>query len=1033
MHVPLRCTRRVFSISSAILEATITAGVGAVVALIAASPVHGEETLRGKQAVEHLKEQGDYESLLNAVTAARQTSDEAAGLNQPDAVGQSAKLLPPDGAAYDRFGTSVSISGETAVVGAPQADVGTNVNQGAAYVFIRNGTAWIQQQKLVASDGVAADNFGQAVAISGDTIVVAAPFDDIGANSNQGSAYVFVRSGNTWTQQQQLIAADGAANDQFGLKVAITGETLAISAVADDVGANVNQGSAYVFVRSSGLWSQQQKLVAMDGIADAQFGSGVAIGAETIVVGAGGDTIAGVQERGSAYIFIRSGTVWTQQQKLVGTDSSTGARFGTAVAISGETVAVGAREFNAVGAVYVFVRGGTNWTLQQKLTASDPRSSAEFGGSVGISGEIIVAGADFSLANSAGLPGNAYVFVRNGTAWTQQQKLTAEDAEPASEFGGSVAISGSQIIVGTPRDDIGANEDQGSAYVFRVLGTNWVQEPTRTASDGAAGDSFGFSVAMSGDTAVIGAHRNDVGTNADQGSAYIFVRSGETWTQQQLLTASDGAAGDNFGFSVAISGDTAIIGAPFGDGPQTDQGSAYVFVRSGTVWVQQQRLSGADGTEEDQFGYSVGISGDRAVIGARTDSLAFFQSPNQGSAFVFRRANNTWTQQVKLVAADGSEGDLFGGAVAISGDTLVVGAASDDVNGITNQGSAYIFVFANNAWVQQAQLRAADGAANDFFGFSVAMSGETVLVGATSDNVGANADQGSAYVFVRNGTAWSQQQQLFASNGTALDSFGNSVAINNGTAVVGAYLDDVGGNTNQGSAYVFEQLGTIWVQRQQLIGSPAAALDRFGNSVAISGDKIVVGAPLFDAAAVDQGAAYFFQNVPSFVPTAAASRKTHGIAGSFDIPLPLAGTPAVECRSSNGAHTLVFTFSNNVVSGSASVTAGTGSVSGAPAFSGQTMTVNLTGVTDVQKITVALSNVTDSFGQVLPDAAVSMNLLVGDINSSKVVNTSDIGAVKAQSGLPVTAVNFRADVAVNGSISTSDIGLVKSRSGQSVP
>jgi hypothetical protein len=463
-----------------------------------------------------------------------------------------------------------------------------------------------------------------------------------------------------------------------------------------------------------------------------------------------------------------------------------------------------------------------------------------------------------------------------------------------------------------------------------------------------------------------------------------------------------------------------IIGAPFGDGPQTDQGSAYVFVRSGTVWVQQQRLSGADGTEEDQFGYSVGISGDRAVIGARTDSLAFFQSPNQGSAFVFRRANNTWTQQVKLVAADGSEGDLFGGAVAISGDTLVVGAASDDVNGITNQGSAYIFVFANNAWVQQAQLRAADGAANDFFGFSVAISGETVLVGATSDNVGANADQGSAYVFVRNGTAWSQQQQLFASNGTALDSFGNSVAINNGTAVVGAYLDDVGGNTNQGSAYVYEQLGTVWVQRQQLIGSPAAALDRFGNSVAISGDKIVVGAPLFDAAAADQGAAYFFQNVPSFVSDCRRVAQDHSGAGAFNIPLPLTGTPAVECRSSNGAHTLVFSFSNTVVSGSAAVTSGVGNIAGSPTFSGNTLTVNLTDVANVQQITITLSSVTDSFGQVLPPLPVSVNMLIGDTNGDRTVNAGDAIQTRSRSGQGTDATNFRNDVNIDGVVNSGD-------------
>jgi hypothetical protein len=167
--------------------------------------------------------------------------------------------------------------------------------------------------------------------------------------------------------------------------------------------------------------------------------------------------------------------------------------------------------------------------------------------------------------------------------------------------------------------------------------------------------------------------------------------------------------------------------------------------------------------------------------------------------------------------------------------------------------------------------------------------------------------------------------------------------------------------------------------------------------------------------------------------TAAVSRKQHGAAGTFDIPLPLINEPGVECRSSGGAHTLVFTFSNSVVSGSASVTTGVGSVSGSPTFSANTMTVNLTGVADVQRIAVTLSGVTDTAGAVLPNATVSVNMLIGDINASKIVNASDIGAVKAQSGLAVTATNFRADVALSGSITASDIGLVKSRSGASVP
>ena len=165
----------------------------------------------------------------------------------------------------------------------------------------------------------------------------------------------------------------------------------------------------------------------------------------------------------------------------------------------------------------------------------------------------------------------------------------------------------------------------------------------------------------------------------------------------------------------------------------------------------------------------------------------------------------------------------------------------------------------------------------------------------------------------------------------------------------------------------------------------------------------------------------------------AVSRKTHGAAGPFDVPLPLSGTPGLECRSSGGNHTLVFTFSNNVTAGSASVTAGTGSVSGSPSFSGNTMTVNLTGVTDVQQITVTLSGVTDSSAQILPNTSVSMNMLIGDTTGNKSVNASDVSQTKGQSGAAVMASNFRTDVTANGVLNASDVSLVKSRSGSALP
>jgi uncharacterized repeat protein (TIGR01451 family) len=343
-------------------------------------------------------------------------------------------------------------------------------------------------------------------------------------------------------------------------------------------------------------------------------------------------------------------------------------------------------------------------------------------------------------------------------------------------------------------------DDRGAAYPITIDPMIYMEQKV-IAIDGASSDFFGLSVAISGDTAIVGAHGDNVGANTDQGSAYVFVRNGNTWSQQAKLTASDGAANDNFGISVAISGDTALIGAHADVGANADQGSAYVFVRSGTIWTEQQKLTASDGAAVDQFGISVAISGDTALIGAYCDDVSV--NADQGSAYVFTRSGTTWTQQTKLTASDGATNDNFGGSVAISGDTALIGAFLDVVGANVDQGSAYVFVRSGTTWTEQQKLTALDGAATDRFGYSVSISGDTAVIGAYWDDVGANGNQGSAYVFTRNGTTWSQQTQLTASDGAAVDQFGFS-AISGDTILVGAYYDDVGANGDQGAAYFYQ-------------------------------------------------------------------------------------------------------------------------------------------------------------------------------------------------------------------------------------
>jgi FG-GAP repeat protein len=343
---------------------------------------------------------------------------------------------------------------------------------------------------------------------------------------------------------------------------------------------------------------------------------------------------------------------------------------------------------------------------------------------------------------------------------------------------------------------------------------------------------------------------------ADEGAIYP-VMIDPTFTQQQKLEASDGAAGDLFGRSVAISGETVVVGASNDDDAVANQGSAYVFVRSGGVWSQQQKLVASDPASEDRFGDSVAISGETIVIGARLDNGT--GGGDQGSAYVFVRSGGVWSQQQKLEASDPAAADVFGQSVAISSETVVVGAPSHDGSGGGDQGSAYVFVRSAGVWSQQQELEASDGAGSDNFGFSVAISGETVVVGARSDDGAAGPGQGSAYIFVRSGGVWSQQQKIEASDAASIDQFGSSVAVSGETAVVGAPNDDGVAGLDQGSAYVFVRSGGVWSQQQKLEASDAGAGDRFGTSVAINGNTIVVGADSDDGAGgLDQGSAYVF-------------------------------------------------------------------------------------------------------------------------------------------------------------------------------
>ena len=521
-----------------------------------------------------------------------------------DPVIQEAYIKASNADAGDNFGSSIAVSGDTIVVGAPEegssaTGIGGNqsnnsrTDSGAAYVFVRSGSSWIQQAYLKASNTGVGDYFGSAVSISGDTIVVSAPTEDSSATgidgdqssnsrTDSGAAYVFVRSGTSWTQQAYLKASNAGSGDQFGRFIAASGETIVVGAPSEDsnaTGIDGNQsnnsasaaGASYVFVRSGSLWTQQAYLKASNTDAGDFFGDGVAVSGETVIVGAAREDssatgIDGDQfnnsslTSGAAYVFVRTGSSWTQQAYLKASNTDAGDQFGDTVTISGDTVAIGAprensnakgidgNQFNnsslTSGAAYVFVRTGSSWTQQAYLKASNTGPGDQFSRSIAAYGDTVVVGAFFEDSNATGIYGDqsnnsaqssgaAYAFLRSGSSWAQQAYLKASNTDAGDIFGVSVAASRGTVVVGAVYESSNATgfdgdqsnnsaNESGAAYFFsagEIVGTPFCTAVAN--STGSAGELAG-----SGSTSVTNNSLTLVATELPVGAVGFYLASG---------------------------------------------------------------------------------------------------------------------------------------------------------------------------------------------------------------------------------------------------------------------------------------------------------------------------------------------------------------------------------------------------------------------------------------------------------------------------------------------------------------------------
>ena len=932
---------------------------------------------------------------------------------------QVTQLSPAGLEKKDQF-SRVAIYGDMAVASAPLEDIDKRVNSGAAYVFQFVNGNWQQIQKLTPDDLKADSYFGNDSALNQEHLIITAPrADDSGANS--GSVYAFQLENGNWEQKQKLVPDDVKPSDNFGNCVALSGDFLIVGANLGD-GKVANTGAAYIFQFEDGSWQQKQKLAPNDLKAADQFGYSVAVSGNTAIVGAyqGDDKVANT---GTAYIFQFEDGSWQQKQKLAPNDLQNGNNFGISVGISGNIAIVGAQRANTrgqlSGAAYIFELTNNQWIQKRKLVPMDLLAGDNFGISVDVSGDVAIVGASGSDLQGAD-SGTAYIFQLEKGQWQQIHQVQHPNLKGGDKFGDKVAISGGVAMVGAPSGDTAGESQTGGIYIIHggeivipdddiparpiggVIPTSTTPKVTTLGPEGSTIEAIEFYLQPRSDipksriskllinggwavdklqveyentaveppqtyvsfpagggggnhtefvidpddyiTGLVGSWGRQApgypkeeiislqfetykgvqspefgGGNAKKeveafnfkapegceiigffgaygGHQNCLVRIGvylrevpgkekplpppdittSDWqtVKQTKHQSEDQKPRDQYGCDVAIHGKTAMVGAMHSEANgKPDVGAVYVLTSQRGSWQQKQKLIASDLQTSDWFGYAFGYSlamdGNVAIIGARdADAGDAYQA---GAAYIFQSENGTWKEAQKLQASDALEENYFGGAVDISGSTAIVGSYCAPSGDQVNAGAAYIFQYEGETWQEKQRLQPHDISQADWFGYSVAIEGNTAVVGAICKSAPGKKHAGAVYIFTREDGKWKETQKLQPAELQKYDWFGNSVSISGKTIMVAAYYSDANVTNEQtgakkpvtgaGCVYVYHLENGVWQQKQKLEPSDPQGEAFFGNSVDLNAGIAIVGAYTADTEMYNSGAAYLFRQL----------------------------------------------------------------------------------------------------------------------------------------------------------------------------
>lgn len=722
------------------------------------------------------------------------------------------RVLSPAPAEGDLFGEALAVSSELLAVGAPGADGPGATDRGSLHVFRRSGGAFVHEVELLPPQATADQRFGSAVAIlDATTIVVGMPGDSVAGTTASGRVLVFRRLAASWTAVATLQSPDAAAGDDFGAALAVQGDRLLVGAPrVDAVGGIIDAGAVEVFDTTAGF-AWLGRLAEAQPAANARFGSALWLDAAHAIVGASGN-LSG--NRGFARVFTRSGGVFAPAERLEGGDGVAADGFGFALARSGDTLLVGAPgRFFGDGGAHVFVR--TGGTFVERALLQD-RSVPEGGGVTGVAVALIggraLLGADQAIVLPNRAQGAVRIWSGADATWTAQQRLDRGDGVAGEFFGTALSVDATRLAVGAFLDDTEfGGDDAGTVSVFARGDAGWARTQRLVAQDGQPEDWFGRSVALAGDWLVVGAPRDITSGVFDTGSAYVFRRLGGNWVQQRKLVPADVQADDAFGLSIAFDGRRLLIAAPGHDSEAADRGAAYAWtLLPDGVLRFDGKLVPVAVPAEGLAGIAMALRGDTLLMGAPQATVQ--GRAGRGMLARFDWNGSAWVEGAPVIAADGATGDLFGVALAFSPDGafLAVGAQGARIDAMNpNAGKAYVYRF-DGAFAEQAQLLPAVREADARFGTAVAFDAGRLAVGASGEDTGGIANRGRVHLWRREADAWVAAGTVEPADAVAQSAFGRALAGDFGVLAVGGPLRPTAVNPAAGAVWVYPDADALF-------------------------------------------------------------------------------------------------------------------------------------------------------------------------------------------------------------------------------